>query len=234
MNLGVVWLRCWACWLLLGYCLWREGIAGYTTAMRSYRANEIVNAASSLYVMGLAKEVSTGITSATYVSMGGTNPTGVSEIAYNNGAISITFTDTDLQQLVQNKLGDKAGEYSEGIMVVNFGEVVATTPTCESGQGWNGTACVPIAQLYEKGSQNWYANLSDSDCPTNYHLATYDEYFQEFNCQAASDPYILYSCDSNSLIGAVKDNNGNFYETYNGEIGRIIDAGAYDALCRHN
>lgn len=109
------------------------GIAGYTTAMRSYRTNEIVNAASMLYVMAMAQNAGNGPTANVgYTDVGGSsNPSGVSALEYNkdNKSITITFTDPDDCTMAANKLGDKAGECSEGSLVVTFEETKNTIPS---------------------------------------------------------------------------------------------------------
>ena len=86
------------------------GVEGYTSAMRAYKANEVVNAASILYVMGLASDQGSGTGDLTYETAVGKNPSGVSEIKYSGTAkaISIAFNDEDVYKAVKNKLGDKA------------------------------------------------------------------------------------------------------------------------------
>ena len=88
------------------------GIAGYTTAMRSYRTNEIVNAASMLYVMAMAQNAGNGpTTNVGYTDVGATsNPSGVSTLQYNKDykTITITFDDPNDCTMALNKLGDKA------------------------------------------------------------------------------------------------------------------------------
>ena len=107
------------------------GIAGYTTAMRSYRTNEIVNAASMLYVMAMAKNQGNG-DNTSYTEISDKKPSGVDSLNYDATAktISIAFNDEDDCKMAKNKLGDKApndcsangGKYT---LTVNFGESVA-------------------------------------------------------------------------------------------------------------
>ena len=49
MRSGGRWLKCWACWPSLA-CYLLGGIAGYTQAMRNYRANEAITAVSRLAI----------------------------------------------------------------------------------------------------------------------------------------------------------------------------------------
>ena len=102
------------------------GIAGYTSAMRQYKANEIVNATSVLYIMAQSQKQGQG-DNMNYTSIGAA-PTGTSQISYDNTtkAITITFTDDTLCPSVKNKLGDKAGECTVGSLIVTFGETAST------------------------------------------------------------------------------------------------------------
>ena len=119
------------------------GISGYSVAMRSHRANEAINAASMLYISALAKEAATGITSASYTAEFGNAPSGISEIGYSGGAISITFSDQTLCTQVKNKLGDKAGECNAGTLKVTFGETCRTNPSiCTAWQKCEHNECV--------------------------------------------------------------------------------------------
>ncbi len=103
------------------------GIAGYTTAMRSHRANEIVNACSLLYVVANTKNESGDIT---YKSTFGSLPTGVSELKYNNGTITAKITDAAVCTEVKNKLGDKvSGECAA--LAVTLEKTGTTTTSCD-------------------------------------------------------------------------------------------------------
>ena len=137
------------------------GIAGYTTAMRSYRTNEIVNAASMLYVMGMATNKGEGTGTLNYSDIA-TNPSGAT-LSYNaDKTITINITDADDCAMVKNKLGDKAtgdcpnitvtlGEMTTSIeedLTVYNGEYDFSTETiiCPSGltpfYAVSGPACV--------------------------------------------------------------------------------------------
>ena len=120
------------------------GIAGYSIAMRSYRTNEIVNAASMLHILAMAQNAGNGPTANVgYTDVGGNaNPSGVSTLQYNKDTkeISITFTDTDDCTMAANKLGDKAtADCHNKTITVNFGESSTNTteerPTFDESTG---------------------------------------------------------------------------------------------------
>ena len=105
------------------------GIAGYTTAMRSYKANEIINGASMVYMLGLSSNGGEGNgTGITYTSSIGGSLSALKEITYNNGAITVEITEDAVCNQVKTKLGGKVtggdcasktnGAYS---LAVNFG-----------------------------------------------------------------------------------------------------------------
>ena len=82
------------------------GIAGYTTAMRSHKANEIVNAASILYMMGISRNGGAGGSEVTYSNP----PEGVTTMKFTTGnKVSLEgISDADLCGQVKDKFGDKA------------------------------------------------------------------------------------------------------------------------------
>ncbi len=111
------------------------GIAGYNTAMQSYRTNEILNATSMFYVLAMSQNQGNGPSGKiTYSAIGGTNPSGVSSLEYENNAITITFNDAKDCTMAKNKLGDKAsGECPT--LTVSFGEIAeeeASLPEIDS------------------------------------------------------------------------------------------------------
>ena len=117
------------------------GIAGYSMAMRNYRANEIVNAASMFYVLAKAQNQGNGPSGNTdYETLGGKNPSGAT-LTYTDNTFTITFDDSDDCTMAANKLGDKAtADCTNKKLTVNFGE--STTSTGESegayvGSLWN-------------------------------------------------------------------------------------------------
>ena len=100
------------------------GIAGYSIAMRSYRTNEIVNAASMLYVMAMAKNQGNGADT-NYTELG-TPPSGATlTYSASDKSITVTFTDPNDCTMAANKLGDKATantcSTSPATITVNFG-----------------------------------------------------------------------------------------------------------------
>ena len=131
------------------------GIAGYSMAMRNYRANEIVNAASMFYVLAKAQNQGNGPTeNITYENVGGTNPSGAT-LAYTDNAFTITFDDTDDCTMAANKLGDKAtADCANKTLTVNFGEESSGDEGTdqqggnEQGEGEQGTPqgseCEPV------------------------------------------------------------------------------------------
>ncbi len=86
------------------------GIAGYTMAMRKYRANEIVNAASQVAILARAAGAGTGGTvKYTDTMAAGTIPSGVTEItgACSGDTCTVEFTgltDTNLKTAVCNAI----------------------------------------------------------------------------------------------------------------------------------
>ena len=103
------------------------GIAGYTTAMRSHRANEIVNATSMLYMMGISSNGGEGNQTMSYDISG--LPSEVTSLVYNpNSTITLQIKGKNLCGVVKNKLGDKiAGDCKndslESFLLVTLGEV---------------------------------------------------------------------------------------------------------------
>jgi len=120
------------------------GIAGYTQAMKSHKANEIVNATSMLYMMGISANGGQGVTEdLTYsAAFGGTLPDGVSTLTYKtDGSIDLTIADETIRSRVANILGSKANS-TEGSTTLSI-----TMHTGSSSQGGNsGTTTDPVAQ----------------------------------------------------------------------------------------
>ena len=84
------------------------GIAGYSMAMRNHRANEIANAASMLYIMGIAQNQGNGDGNLGYTSATGLNlPNGVSMEYQGNGdkSVHITLSTPEDCTIVADKLG---------------------------------------------------------------------------------------------------------------------------------
>ena len=87
------------------------GISGYTTAMRSYRTNEVVNAASMLYIAAMSQNAGNGPSAdVNYSDIDDRHLSGVDTLQYSkdNKNITLTFTDENDCKMALNKLGNKA------------------------------------------------------------------------------------------------------------------------------
>ncbi len=84
------------------------GIAGYTIAMNRYRANEILDTAAKVSVMGMASDAG-GITLNSIGLTQGSGPHGASSMtAGTDGAVNITGTiDGGVEDAMENIAGDK-------------------------------------------------------------------------------------------------------------------------------
>lgn len=124
------------------------GIAGYSIAMRNHRTNEVLNAASMLYVMAMAKNQGTGAD--TNYSELGTAPSGTTlNYTAETKSITINFTNEDDCKQAKSKLGDKApNECSAATapatgysLTINFGETVTQAyPTYDYNE-WRKEDC---------------------------------------------------------------------------------------------
>ncbi len=108
------------------------GIAGYTMAMNKYKANEIVNGVSTMYMLGMSANKGQGSTTdMLYSTTVSTKvPTGASEITYKTDkTVVAAITDTGVCDQVKNQLGDKAtGDC--GSLIITLGAVGATSGNC--------------------------------------------------------------------------------------------------------
>ena len=114
------------------------GIAGYTSAMRSYKANEIINSTSMLYMMGISSNAGAGDADLSYSSVMGTLPAECAGIDYSGSTkeITVKVQDQAVCYQVKNKLGDKvtsgdcttatSGAYT---LTVTLGDVTTSTET---------------------------------------------------------------------------------------------------------
>ena len=139
------------------------GIAGYTVAMRSHRSNEIVNAASLLYMMSIAKNQGNGANT-TYTTEVGTPPSGADGLAYdaNTKSITITFQDEKDCAMVKEKLGDKAGTCTVAeapntgyTLAVNFGETTTSGAVADPSSITDEDECI-------NNGYYWINNLIDT------------------------------------------------------------------------
>ncbi len=112
------------------------GIAGYTSAMRSHRTNEILNATSMLYMMGLAQNAGEGTGTLTFDTAFGASmrPSGCGGITYkgDTATLDVNIEDETICKQVKTKLGDKAGDCTAATgdatgytLTVTLGEVTA-------------------------------------------------------------------------------------------------------------
>ncbi len=119
------------------------GIAGYTMAMNKYKANEIVNGISMMYMAGMSVNKGQGNVEMKYSTTVGVVPTGASEITYKTDkTVVAAITDTGVCDQVKNQLGDKAtGDC--GSLTVTLGDtgsvVAADLAECPTVSGQTGT-----------------------------------------------------------------------------------------------
>ena len=99
------------------------GISGYTAAMRSHRTNEVVNAASMLYITAMTQNAGNGPSAdVNYSDLdNGTLPS-VETFKYdkNNKNITVTFKDTDDCEMAKNKLGDNKASGTCPTLTITF------------------------------------------------------------------------------------------------------------------
>ncbi len=89
------------------------GIAGYSMAMRKYRANEIISTASVLYMLAEAGNLSGNLTGAAYaegdtVTLDQVNikkPFNTINMTYTNKVVTVTGAGTDLCSTIQSTFG---------------------------------------------------------------------------------------------------------------------------------
>lgn len=67
------------------------GIAGYSMAMKRYRANEVVNTASVLYTLAEANYLTSGVKSHSLASAGLSKPSGIDDMTYDIDTENITI-----------------------------------------------------------------------------------------------------------------------------------------------
>ena len=81
------------------------GVTGYNSAMRSYRANEIVNSAGMLYAMGVGQKERIGAEGLDGVAALGSLPARTVAMTYQDKSVSITVADEDTCKDVREKIG---------------------------------------------------------------------------------------------------------------------------------
>ncbi len=171
------------------------GIAGYTSAMRSYRANEIVNATSMLYMLGIAQNQGAGDAQMVYSTHFGANavPSGASEITYNaDKTIRLDIPDFDICHQVKNKLGDKviAGDCATFPYITIRFEKVASSTTPEqqncsqcsvnggSCSGTNCSGCIVPVVGYINGTTCVLRATCNKICSGNCYDDAYEDIFE--------------------------------------------------------
>ena len=136
------------------------GIAGYTQAMKSHRANEIVNATAICYMLGMAQNAGSGGTAMTYTP----KPEGVSSIKFTTqNKIEIDgIADEALCKQIKGKIGDDkvSGDCSSPYkLTVTFGD---------AGSGINeedpAKDCITEACCDENGGEWMCANEDTCIC----------------------------------------------------------------------
>ena len=86
------------------------GIEGYSSAMRSHRANEIIDAASGLFMLGRSSNVGAGDKQMDVDSS--RLPNGCEAVHYNGDkqSVSVTITNLDVCKTVKTKFGSSHGD----------------------------------------------------------------------------------------------------------------------------
>lgn len=178
------------------------GIAGYTTAMRSHRANEIVNATSMLFMLGLAQNAGEGTGTLTFDTAFGTSmrPSGCGGITYkgDKATLDVNIEDETICKQVKTKLGDKAGDCTAATggttgytLTVTLGEEGGDTftcnPTCENGQVYINGFCEDKA-VCENGDYYFMRQnkcISEIYCENTEHgtgIIDYNAITCDFSC----------------------------------------------------
>ena len=151
------------------------GIAGYTVAMRSHRANEIVNATSMAYMMGISANDGTGGQEMVYSP----NPDGVTSITFKEtNQIEIEgIADATLCAQVKSKFGDKATECPNASpykLTVTFGDVKTATevpqqdPCSEcTAENCGCSGCIPQYPSGSCVSESMCNNICGGSCNDN-------------------------------------------------------------------
>ena len=179
------------------------GIAGYTIAMSSHHANEVLNQVNRVAMLisaerqlhgGVGSPTSDDNPYAVSLDTGNTNkivltatnvPAGALEKLKNmNPSVpKIAVSDTTVTFTFENDLGD--GSSSE----------TPTIPDCDSRQGWDGEKCVDVSDLYTHGTEmgtQYYFTENGANCPPNYHWASSSEVISDFDCVGNENGY--YDC----------------------------------------
>lgn len=189
------------------------GIAGYTTAMRSYKANEIVNATSMLYMMGISSNAGAGDATLTYTGSFGNQLSDLKEITYASGTLTVQITDAGVCSQVMSKLGSKAtgdcttasdGAYA---LTVTLGETPAGTPSCEGNVNCENGKKKYECDMMNNTLYNRYDDSEVSGC--NYCMWNKDNTFD-------LDGY--FQTDAEALAALCDDGGWSTYDCISGTI----------------
>ncbi len=192
------------------------GIAGYTSAMRSHRTNEILNATSMLYMMGLTQNTGEGTGLLTFDTAFGASmrPSGCGGITYKGDktTLDVNIEDETICKQVKTKLGDKAGDCTAATspatgytLTVTLGETPAGTPSCEGNVN-----CENGKKKYECDAGILYNKYDDSEvsgcnnCLVDVAGTQFDRegYFQtdaEALAALCDNGWSAYSCISGAI-----------------------------------
>jgi len=191
------------------------GISGYTTAMRSHKANEIAAATSMAYIMGMSQNEGKGGSPMVYTP----KPEGVSSITFTaQNQIEIAgITDAAVCAQVKGRFngkvtGDCAASGSS-TLTVTLGEVrEEETPTsydCTNPNGMNGeTKCNPSGNLYVKitcdGTEWMYESVNEALGGEEVYSGT--AMYTNSNCTT------MYKCTNpGAYVGEEAEINGSYY-----------------------
>ena len=209
-------------------------IAGYNYAMRSHRANEMINAVSTLYTTGLSQKGGDGTGELDYETAIGELPAGAKGLIYNDDTtVTLDIADTNDCATVKSKLGEKVVEGDCGTidseseaytLVVAMGEVKEKeTIQDEDPEPTSGAPCSEGSPnrcnygektLYQCLDGKWYA-LDGCGDPDNGGCLKNSEY-----------------CEEDDMTG---EYTGNYYvceEGYWSYKGRVMGKCGYEPLCQ--
>ena len=177
-------------------------IAGYNYAMRSHRANEMINAVSTLYTTGLSQKGGDGTGELDYVTTVGELPAGAKGLAYNDDTtVTLDIADTNDCTTVKSKLGDKVVEGDCGTLDAESGAYTLVVAMGEV-KGENEDI---------KSSPYYKANCSESNGP-----CIGDGWYCDFSCYCNNGATNPPNCNDSFAVvkcGGDAADNG-FTDTY--------------------
>ncbi len=159
------------------------GIAGYTMAMNKYKANEIVNGISTMYMLGMSANKGQGSTTdMLYSTTVSTKvPTGASEITYKTDkTVVAAITDTGVCDQVKNQLGDKAeGECSALKVTLGDAGVGSAKPTEDACTGIGGTLVSDGNYCLVESDMTWKSAYELCNSPGMHGMVS----LSDFSCE---------------------------------------------------